>query len=117
MRQPFQVLIYPVISVGGSWEYLLLRRISSRGGFWQGVTGGVEKDEDLKEAAVRELFEETGFIPSSLKQIDYSHSFPMQEEWRNIYATDVETIDEYAFVAFVNDQQNPIISWEHDKWQ
>ena len=60
MRQPIQVLIYPVKTVGSKWEYLLLRRTASRGGFWQGVTGGVEEDEGVVEAATRELFEETG---------------------------------------------------------
>ena len=117
MRQPFQVLVYPTKTAGSGWEYLLLRRIASRGGFWQGVTGGVEKDEGLAEAAMRELVEETGFVPSVLEQIDFSYSFPMQDEWQDMYAAGVEEIVEYVFVAFVDGQQEPTVSSEHDKWQ
>lgn len=76
MRQPVQVLVYPLKTTDCGWEYLLLRRIASRGGFWQGVTGGLEEGEDLVKAAERELLEETGLVPSTLEQIDYSYSFP-----------------------------------------
>jgi len=116
-----QVLVYPVRNAGSDWEYLLLRRVPvpslGLGGFWQGVTGGVEEGEDLVEAAMRELAEETGFVPSALEQIDYSYSFPMQDEWREIYGVGVEKITEYVFVAFVDGQQEPTISREHDRWQ
>jgi 8-oxo-dGTP pyrophosphatase MutT (NUDIX family) len=117
MRQPVQVLIYPVKTVGSQWEVLLLRRTASRGGFWQGVTGGVEDGETLVEAARRELYEETGLVPLSLEQIDYSYSFPVEEEWRDLYAAGVEEIVEYVFLAWVDGQQEPTITWEHDQGQ
>jgi 8-oxo-dGTP pyrophosphatase MutT (NUDIX family) len=41
--------------------FLLLKRIKSKGGFWQFVSGGTEtKDKTLIDAMYRELFEETG---------------------------------------------------------
>lgn len=81
MRRPFTVLVYPIrrTSDGKSWEYLLLRRTAEREGFWQGVSGSLELGEDFEEAARRELFEETGFVPDELVQIDYSYAFP----WRS----------------------------------
>jgi 8-oxo-dGTP pyrophosphatase MutT (NUDIX family) len=36
----------------------------------------LEPGEDLKEAARRELLEETGFVPDELVKVDYSYSFP-----------------------------------------
>jgi 8-oxo-dGTP pyrophosphatase MutT (NUDIX family) len=117
MRQPLQVLIYPVKMAGSGWEYLLLRRTASRGGFWQGVTGGVEEGEGLVEAARRELLEETNLVPLALEQIDYSYSFPLEDVWRDLYAAGVEEIVEYVFIALVDGQQEPTITWEHDKSQ
>jgi 8-oxo-dGTP pyrophosphatase MutT (NUDIX family) len=117
MRQPFQVLVYPVRTAGSRWEVLLLRRSASRGGFWQGVTGGVEEGEALVQAARRELYEETGLVPFALEQIDYSYSFPVEEEWRDLYAAGVEEVVEYVFLALVDEQQEPTITWEHDNWQ
>jgi len=121
MKQPIQVLVYPVRADADGWEYLLLKRVPmpklGLGGFWQGVTGGVEEGESLVNAALRELAEETGFVPSALEAINYSYSFPIQDEWRRYYESGVEEIEEHAFVAFVDQQQEPTISWEHDRWQ
>jgi len=118
MRQPIQVLIYPVKFVGSDWEYLLLRRVPNRGGFWQGVTGGVEEGEDLAEAARREFIEETGLVPSELEKIDYSYTFPVEDRYRHLYTPDVETIIEYVFVAYVDGQQEPKIDpEEHNEWK
>lgn len=99
----------------------MLRRVPRPGAgmaaFWQGITGGVEEGEDLVEAAMRELAEETGIVPSALEQIDYSYSFPMEEAWRGLYAAGVEEIVEYVFVALVDREQEPALSWEHDRYE
>ena len=60
MRKTIQMLIYPVRLIGDYRQYLLLKRVTDRGAFWQGVKGGVENGESLLEAARRELIEETG---------------------------------------------------------
>lgn len=42
------------------YEFLLLKRIPKKGGFWQPPCGGLEKKDNSKlEAAYRELLEET----------------------------------------------------------
>ncbi len=56
-----------------------MKRIVSRGGFRQRITGGVEEEESLIEAAKRELNEETGFITTNLYAINYSYSFPIED--------------------------------------
>lgn len=61
---------------GNDIEFLLLKTIEERGGFWQSVTGKVEPGESLCYAAKRELFEETCIEASELpcREI-YSFSF------------------------------------------
>lgn len=118
MRQPIQVLVYPVRrTAAGNWEYLLMRRISSRGGFWQGVTGGVERNEDLFEAAARELIEETGLVPSDFQTIDYSYSFPVEDRFRYLYPSGTGSITEHVFMARITDEREPKLSEEHDQYR
>ncbi len=42
-------------------EYLVVHRVPEDGGYWHGVSGGVEPGELPAGAAARELLEETGF--------------------------------------------------------
>ena len=119
MREPTQVLVYPVkATANGGWEYLLLHRLATRGDFWQGVTGGVEQGEEIIEAAKREMTEETGLVPVAIQKIDFSYSYPVGEKWRHLYAEGVEEITEYVFVAHVEGEQAPTPdAREHDQWQ
>ena len=118
MRQPLQVLVYPVRVSGAEWEFLMLRRRKSKGGFWQGVTGGVEEGETLREAAARELFEETGFTPAVLERIGHSYVFPVRMEKRGRYRGSVVEVTEVVFVAFVEGTEDPSLDRkEHSRWR
>lgn len=120
MRQPFSVLVYPVRLTDSNWEYLLLRRIAipdlALPNCWQGVTGGLEEGENIMQAAIRELAEETNFAPSKLEQVDFSYSFPIRDEWRKQYGPGPKEVVEYVFIVFVDGQQKPKLL-EHNKWQ
>lgn len=60
MRQPKTVLVFPFRQVPGSGPlYAIFQRADDAN--WQGVSGGVEDDEELAAAARRETAEETGF--------------------------------------------------------
>lgn len=59
MRQPIQVEGVIFRRTKNGPEYLLLKRLPERNGFWQPVTGGVEDEETHEEALRREVFEET----------------------------------------------------------
>ena len=59
---------------GARAQVLLLRRRPERGGFWQIVTGRLEPGEQPREAAARELFEETG-VRSDVVDLEYRHAF------------------------------------------
>jgi dATP pyrophosphohydrolase len=117
MKHLKTVLVYPARRKGDDLEYLLLRRLRSRGGVWQGVTGRVEKDEEVSETARRELAEETGLDSLVLEDLRFSFSYLVEDEWRCLYSDDVEKITVFAFAALVRAGQDPILdTHEHDRW-
>jgi hypothetical protein len=70
----------------------MLRRIPTRGGFWQGVTGAPHPHESDDEAAVREVREETGFdVSASLMPLGVEHEYRLSSEVarKAIYAAHV----------------------------
>jgi len=118
LRIPIQVLVYPVRKIDNDWEYLMLKRIKDRGGFWQGVTGAPEGNETLYEAAKRELHEETGFKSVNLIKTDISYIIPMEERWKDIYPKGTKQIPEFLFIAILNKEHLPKIDpIEHDYWK
>ena len=117
MRQPIQVLVYPLFVSPLGADVLLLKRVPRLGGFWQGVTGAVEPGESLAEAAVRELFEETGFKSSDVEQVDYSCSYDVPEDYAHLYESHVKRIDEFTFFCVLGDQHAPQLSDEHEDCQ
>ncbi|MCI0335754.1 MAG: NUDIX domain-containing protein [Planctomycetes bacterium] len=95
----------------------MLRRTARYGGFWQGVTGAPEGDESLLDGARRELFEETRLSPKDLYQVDFSYSFPVEDEWKWAYHPDVKKLDEFVFLAEIADDAYPVLSFEHDWYE
>ena len=54
--------------IGGQPLYLLLHRTTREKiypGLWQFISGSIEKNEKAADAALREISEETGFIPEA----------------------------------------------------
>ena len=118
VRIPIQVLVYPVRKTRNEWEYLMLKRIISRGGVWQGVTGAPENNETIAEGAKRELYEETGYRSFNLIKTDVSYTIPMQDKWKDIYPEDTSEIPEYLFIAKIDEPGPPQIDpIEHDRWK
>lgn len=82
---------------GGAIEYLLLKRIPERKGFWQPVTGGVEEGEVIEEALRREVREETGvgnllLIIEGLYYFEFADPVPNQEYVYGVEVSPLENI-------------------------
>ena len=60
-------------------EFLVLKRIPKKGGFWQPVTGGWEsEDASMREGLLREVREETDVTQEDiLRIVDHVHYFEL----------------------------------------
>jgi dATP pyrophosphohydrolase len=90
---------------GDKIRYLMLRRTAGRGGFWQSVSGNLDRDESAERAVRREVREETGIEPMTVVLLDKVNVFFNPSE---------ETIFlEPCFGVEVADER-VILSHEHD---
>lgn len=80
-------------------DVLLLER-AARPGYWQSVTGSLDRaDEPLEQAAVRELREETGVdaAASSIARWHVAYTFEIYQQWRHRFAPGTTHNIEHAF--------------------
>ena len=80
-------------------EVLLLERVA-RAGFWQSVTGSLEReDEPLEAAAAREVLEETGIDEpiERLQRWNIVNTFEIYAEWRHRFAPGVLHNTEHVY--------------------
>lgn len=78
------------------YEYLLLKRIPEKGGFWQPPCGGMEDSDKTKlDAAYREIFEETGISKDNILQvIEDVHYFVMNKHY--LTKEPMESVEEFV---------------------
>jgi len=80
-------------------EVLLLER-AARPGYWQSVTGSLERpDEPLERAAAREVREETGIdvAQGKLARWNVANTFEIYAQWRQRFAAGVTHNTEHVF--------------------
>jgi len=93
-KRPESVLVV-IYSVSG--EVLLLER-RQPAGYWQSVTGSLERAESARDAAIREVKEETGLqVQENLVDCACSNRFEIIPAWRARYAPDVNWNTEHVF--------------------
>ncbi len=95
-------------------EILLIRRASGRiyPGVWQCVTGGLEGDEKVVDAALRELVEETGYTAADLEAL-YG-----LDQVNLFHADHLDALmTEAVFAARVRPGVEPHLSHEHDAFR
>jgi dATP pyrophosphohydrolase len=100
MKLPVSVL---VVVHTADLEVLLLER-ASRAGFWQSVTGSLDReDEPLAAAAAREVLEETGIDARSgrLERWPLASTFEIYARWRHRFAPGVTHNTEHVFALRV----------------
>jgi dATP pyrophosphohydrolase len=84
-----------VYTIGG--DILLLQR-QAPFDFWQSVTGSLDEGETSRDAASRELFEETGFAAEGeLIDRQQDRVFTIDPRWRSRYASGVVENTEYEW--------------------
>jgi dATP pyrophosphohydrolase len=93
-KRPESILVVVYTQQG---EVLMLRRCHPPW-FWQSVTGSLEPGESPRQAAQRELFEETG-LHGGARLLDCHRSvhFPIIHPWRARYAPGVRLNHEHWF--------------------
>ncbi len=92
----------------GEIRFLLLKRTVETGGFWQPMTGGVEKEETLEQAIKREAEEETG-VTNILNIINTECNYEFEVNEKNYI--------EYIYGAEVPIESKIILSDEHTEFK
>lgn len=90
-------------------DVLLLKRTQSLAGTWCQVAGAIEAEETAWQAALRELYEETGLRPQSLYSADICEQF---------YEAHRDAISILpVFVAFIHPTAQVLLNHEHSDAQ
>jgi dihydroneopterin triphosphate diphosphatase len=93
-KRPESVLVVIYTATG---KVLLLRRADDHD-FWQSVTGSLLWEEtEPRQAATRELREETGLEATGLQDAGLNHRYTILPQWRSRYAPEVKENTEYVY--------------------
>jgi dATP pyrophosphohydrolase len=98
-------------------KVLMLRRADDPD-FWQSVTGSLSWEEnEPRQAAVRELREETGLEAEDLQDAGLTHRYTILPQWRHRYAPEVKENTEYVyFLALAAEKVITLNSAEHTEY-
>ncbi len=98
MRAPYQILAIPFRLENGQPQYCVFHRADMDQ--WQFIAGGGEDRETPKEAAVREIWEESGWRAAEVLTLRSVCCIPVDIfPYRHTYAwpSDLYVVPEYAF--------------------
>ncbi|MDO8705727.1 MAG: dihydroneopterin triphosphate diphosphatase [Sulfuricaulis sp.] len=113
-KRPESVLVVVYTLTG---EVLLLRRADDPD-FWQSVTGSLLWEEAApRQAAVRELQEETGLEATGLQDAGLTQRYAILPQWRHRYAPEVnENTEHVYFLALPAEREITFNPAEHSAY-
>ena len=117
-RVPRDVLVYLYRGPARAPKLLMLHRAPHRGDFWHWVSGAPLAEESDRDAAIREMHEETGLdVTATIFLLGYRDEYPLRpqrrERWIELYGPDVTHIPVETFAAQAPVGWEPKLDEEH----
>lgn len=98
-------------------HFLLLRMNDQRNGYWQNVTGKVEKSETFKEGALREAMEETNLSLENIKNTkNLNMTFEFQDQWGKDSVEEVFAIEVFKkWPVIIDPSEHQDFKWQSEE--
>ena len=88
----------------------VLKDVGHLQGTWQMISGKINAEETASEAALRELFEETGIVP------DKFYSADIVETFYSLSSNKIEFVPVFVGIIYTNPEIK-LCAYEHDTYQ
>jgi dATP pyrophosphohydrolase len=97
--KPYKTPISALVLIHTADLQVLIMERADKADYWQSVTGSVEGDETPMQAAIREVFEETGLdaLQYDLQDWQVSNVYEIYPHWRHRYAPGITENREHLF--------------------
>jgi len=115
LRKPKNVLVFLYRLRNNKIEYCIFYRKKEK--FYQGLSGGVENNEDLIDTVKREVYEEIKIKVNNIMKLDTISSIPgisVNKEFN--YQNNIYVVYEYAFGICI-DNEKIKLSEEHTEYR